>query len=206
MNAPSVAGAAIAALVQVAVLAGIPFAGYFAWHRWRHRRSFAEVARRVGLQGCSLVHLAIAAAISCAGVIVIVLWRPGEAFMREGLAQNAFAGAGLSPPIVVAALLHGVVQTAFAEELLFRGLIAGSLSRRFRPLWANVLQATLFLLPHLLILTVMPGLAWLLPLVFAGGLVMGWLRLRSGSIIGPWLMHASGNVAMALSLAAHTAA
>ena len=29
--------------------------------------------------------------------------------------------------------------------------------------------------------------AWrLLPLVFAGALVFGWLRIKSGSIIGPW--------------------
>ena len=48
--------------------------------------------------------------------------------------------------------------------------------------------------------------AWpLLPLVFVGALVFGWLRIKSGSIIGPWLMHASGNVAIALSVAIRAA-
>ena len=46
------------------------------------------------------------------------------------------------------ALLYGVVKTGFAEELLFRGLIAGSLGRRLPLVWANLLQALIFLLPH----------------------------------------------------------
>ena len=53
------------------------------------------------------------------------------------------------------ALLYGVVKTGFPEELLFRGLIAGSLSRRFSLLWANVVQALIFLIPHLLVLRIM---------------------------------------------------
>jgi membrane protease YdiL (CAAX protease family) len=36
------------------------------------------------------------------------------------------------------ALLYGVVKTGFSEELLFRGLIAGSLSRRLPLLWATL--------------------------------------------------------------------
>ena len=54
------------------------------------------------------------------------------------------------------AFLNGAVQTAFTEELLFRGLIAGSLSRRLPVLWANLAQAAIFFLPHLLILLVVP--------------------------------------------------
>jgi membrane protease YdiL (CAAX protease family) len=47
--------------------------------------------------------------------------------------------------------------------------------------------------------------AWpILPLVFAGALLFGWVRIKSGSILGPWLMHASGNVTMALMVAART--
>ncbi|MBI4473901.1 MAG: CPBP family intramembrane metalloprotease [Acidobacteria bacterium] len=38
----------------------------------------------------------------------------------------------------------------------------------------------------------------ILSAVFIGALVFGWIRIKSGSILGPWLMHASGNVTMAL--------
>ena len=102
-------------------------------------------------------------------------------------------------------LLYGVVQTGFPEELLFRGLIAGSLSRRLPFLWANLGQALIFFVPHLLALKVMPELWRLLPVIFAASLLWGWVRIKSGSIIGSWLMHASGNVAMCLSVAIRTA-
>jgi membrane protease YdiL (CAAX protease family) len=145
-------------------------------------------------------------ALALVGVVAIVVWSPPlELFTREGSAQRPFVGLGLSQAAIVLALLYGAVQTGLTEEILFRGLIAGSLSRRLPFLWANVAQAFVFLLPHLLILYVMPEVWPLLPLVFVGALVFGWLRIKSGSIIGPWLMHASGNVAIALSVAIRTA-
>jgi membrane protease YdiL (CAAX protease family) len=39
----------------------------------------------------------------------------------------------------------------------------------------------------------------------AGALFCGWVRIKSGSIFGSWLLHASGNVAMCLSVAIRTA-
>ena len=104
------------------------------------------------------------------------------------------------------ALLYGVVKTGFAEEFLFRGLIAGSLSRRLRPVWANLLQAIIFLLPHLAILWIAPEAWGILPIVFAGSLFVGWIRIQSGSIVGPWLIHASANVATGLSVAIRSVA
>jgi membrane protease YdiL (CAAX protease family) len=102
------------------------------------------------------------------------------------------------------ALFYGVVQTGFSEELLFRGLISGRLARQLPKVWANLVQALIFLLPHLLILTVMPEMWGILPILFVGALFAGWLRMRSGSILGPWLIHATANVTVALSLAART--
>jgi membrane protease YdiL (CAAX protease family) len=104
------------------------------------------------------------------------------------------------------ALLYGVVKTGFTEELLFRGLIAGSLARRLPAVRANLLQALIFLAPHLLMLGVMPEMWWILPIVFAGALFAGWVRIKSGSIIGPWLVHASANVTTCLSVAIRTGA
>ena len=99
-----------------------------------------------------------------------------------------------------------MVRTRFPEELLFRGLIAGSLSRRLPLLRANLGQAVIFLVPHLFVLTVMPELWGILPVIFAGSLLWGWVRIKSGSIIGSWLMHAAGTVAICLSVAIRTAA
>jgi membrane protease YdiL (CAAX protease family) len=199
--------AALSALLEVTLVAGVPFLGYFIYQKRRHKLALSEIARRAGLQGCAWRYLAYSIAFALVVVLVIVIWPPPlEPLTRQGSAQRQFVGLGLTMPAVTRAIFYGAVQTAFAEEVLFRGLIAGSLARRLTALWANLLQAVIFLVPHLLILLVAPEVWVMLPVVFAGALFFGWLRIKSGSIVGPWLMHASGNIAMAMSVAIRTAA
>ena len=202
----SLGDAAVSALLQVMVLGGVPFLGYWAYQRWRHQRSFGEVAKRAGLQLGQPRYLAYSLAFALVGVAILTISSPPlEALTRQGSAQRQFVGLGFGRHAITLAFLNGVVQTGFAEELLFRGLIAGSLARRLTFGWANLTQACIFLLPHLAILYVARELWPMLPVVFAGALVFGWVRIRSGSILGSWLMHASGNVAMALMVAVRTA-
>jgi membrane protease YdiL (CAAX protease family) len=197
--------AALSAALNVVILAGLPFLGYFVFHR-RKGRSFGEIARRAGLQVGELRYLGYSAAFAVAHVIVLRIWPlPLEPFVREGSATASFVGLGSGGIAVSTALLYGVVKTGFSEELLFRGLIAGSFSRRMSLWRANLVQAFIFLLPHFLVLLVMPEMWGLLPVVFLFALFMGWVRIRSGSILGPWLMHAVVNFEMCLSVAARTA-
>lgn len=152
-------------------------------------------------------YLAYSVVFAILGVTALIVWSPPlEPLTRQGSAQRQFVGLGLSVYTIALAFLNGAVQTAFTEELLFRGLIAGSLSRRLSLGWANLAQAFLFLLPHFAILIFAPEVWGILPLVFTGALLWGWIRIKSGSILGPWLMHASGNVTMALIVAIRTSA
>jgi membrane protease YdiL (CAAX protease family) len=200
------ANAALSALVNLLVFAGLPFFAYFVYQKWRHKRPFGEILRRAGVQLGAGRYLAYSAALACAGVAIIVLWPPPlDPLVRKGSPQRPFVGLGFGGPAVLMALLYGVVQTGFPEELLFRGLIAGSLSRRLPLRWANLVQAVIFFIPHLLVLTVMPEMWGILPIIFAVALFCGWVRIKSGSIFGSWLLHASGNVAMCLSVAIRTA-
>ena len=199
--------AALSALLNLLVFGVLPFLAYFAYQKWRQQRTFGEIARRAGLQLGPGRYVAYGVAFGLAAVAILALWPPPLApFLRDGSPQQPFVGLGLGGPAVAMALLYGVVQTGFPEELLFRGLVAGSLSRRLPLLWANLGQAVVFLVPHLFVLTVMPELWGILPVIFAGSLLWGWVRIKSGSIIGSWLMHASANVAMCLSVAIRTAA
>jgi membrane protease YdiL (CAAX protease family) len=198
--------AAISAFLNLMVLAGLPFLLYFAYQKWRHKRGFREIAGRAGLRPGSGRYVGYSLAFALAGVaILVVLPPPVGPFVRDGSPQQVFRGLGLGVPSVLMALLYGVVKTGFPEELLFRGLIAGSLSRRCPILGANLGQALIFLAPHLLVLRIMPEMLSMLPIIFAGSLFLGWVRIRSGSIIGPWLIHASANVAICMSVAIRTA-
>src|SRR5260370_2075518 len=169
-------------------------------------RAFGAVGRGAGLGRREGVFVGYSLGFALAGVAILVIWPPPlEPFLRHGSPQQSFRGLGLGGPAVPMALLYGLVKTGFTEELLFRGLIAGSLSRRFSLPWANLGQALIFLIPHLLVLRIMPEMWGILPVIFAGSLFMGWVRIKSGSIIGSWLIHASGNLAICLSVAIRTA-
>jgi membrane protease YdiL (CAAX protease family) len=204
-NSPSLSNAFISTFAQVALLGGIPFLGYFIYQRWRRKRTFREATRRAGLQLGQPRYLLYSLACALVVVVILVLWSPPlEPLIRQGSALRQFVGLGLGMPAITMAFLYGVLQTGFVEELLFRGLIAGSLSRRLPFVWANFAQALIFLLPHFAILLIAPEVWGILPVVFAGALLFGWIRIRSDSILGSWLMHASGNVTMALIVAIRT--
>ena len=57
----------------------------------------------------------------------------------------------------------------------------------------NLIQAAIFLLPHLLLLTVSTALWPLLVAQFLAGWLQGWLLYRSGSILPGWIAHSLGN-------------
>jgi len=197
-----VLSAALSALLQAVLLGGVPFLLYYLWQRRYRQRTFLEAARRAGLQLGDPRYLAFSLLFAAIGIAAQIAWPPPlEAISRKGTMYHSFAGAGIGPETIAAALLCGVVQTGFTEELLFRGLLAGSLSRRMSLPWAVLVQALIFLLPHLGILFVAPELWYMLPFVFVMMLLMGWVRIKSGSILGSWLIHASGNVATALLVA-----
>lgn len=189
-------------LGNLLVLFLIPFAVYSGYHRWRHHRSLGEILRRAGLRLGEPVYLLYCLGASVAVVLLLFVWPPSPAtFGAEGSAQRPFVGAGLTRVTLFAAFLYGVVQTGFCEEFLFRGLLTGSLSRRMSRTRANLLQAAIFLLPHLAIVAIMPEASPVLVLVFVGALFTGWIRIRSGSILGPWMLHATANVTTALLVA-----
>ncbi|HEY8496422.1 MAG TPA: CPBP family intramembrane glutamic endopeptidase [Limnochordales bacterium] len=194
----------VSTLLQAAVMAGIPCLLYFTYHRWRFGRGGREVAVRLGLCVGEPRYVYYSLAIAAAAVLVLVV-SGARLPAGESLAQQQFAGRGVNGEALIAALFYGAFQTGFTEELLFRGLITGSLARRLPATWANLVQALVFSLPHLPIVFVSPGLWGLLVAVLAAALLLGWLRIRSGSILGPWLVHAAVNVAVALIAASQPA-
>ena len=88
-----VVNAALSALLNILVLAGLPFLGYFVYHKWRHKRRFAEIAQRAGLRLGEGRYIGYSLAVALAVVAILVIWPPSlEPLTREGSAQHAFAG------------------------------------------------------------------------------------------------------------------
>lgn len=190
------------ALFNLIVLAGLPLLGYIIFHKWRKKRQLGEVLRRAGLQIGDARYIGYCLIMALVAVTALLLWPPAlEMYSREGSAFRPFVGLSLGGPAIVAALLYGLITTGFTEEVLFRGLITGSLSRRLPLIYANLIQMLIFFIPHAFLLKVASEFWVTLPLICAGALFVGWVRIKSGSIVGPWLLHATINITICLSVA-----
>jgi membrane protease YdiL (CAAX protease family) len=96
------------------------------------------------------------------------------------------------------------IGTALFEEYLFRGLLLALLLRRSTPVQALVVSSLLFGAWHIpLALTnadaggPLHHASVILPVTFAvtfaAGALLAWLRIRSGSLLAPFLVHALVN-------------
>ena len=81
----------------------------------------------------------------------------------------------------------------FAEEVFFRGFALPGLARRSGPLGAVLVSSLLFGLAHANVALFLPA--------FAAGLLLAWLYLRTGSLLGCVLAHGMQNaVAFAVAV------
>lgn len=143
------------------------------------------------------------------GVIVVALVVVAGLLVppvQEGLAESADDGSGLW----VEVLLRIPLGTALPEEVLFRGVLLAVLARHTSTTRAVAVSSLVFGLWH-----VLPTLDPASP--YAGGLVevavsvaattvagvgLCWLRLRSGSLLAPTMVHWGINSAGLLAAAA----
>jgi membrane protease YdiL (CAAX protease family) len=96
-------------------------------------------------------------------------------------------------------ILLFVLANSINEELLFRGLFLPKLEPFLRAFPANLCMAIPFTMLHIGIdysRNTLLLLALLLPL----GLLLGYVMQKTRSILGPWLIHASMDIAVVLSL------
>lgn len=123
-----------------------------------------------------------------AGWLAIVLV-PGEVLETPGVSIARLTSVSVA---------IGVVLRAVGEEVFFRGLLGGVLIRRRGFLWGNLLQAVLFLVPHLPLLLIDARLWPILPVQFAAGWLLGWLRHKTGTFVPGAVVHVVANIAAGL--------
>jgi membrane protease YdiL (CAAX protease family) len=96
-------------------------------------------------------------------------------------------------PVVLATLADTVVLTPVFEELVFRGLLFGTLRRRLAPAPAAVVSAGVFAMAH--------GYGVLgFVAVFWSGLLWAWAYERTGSLVPPIAAHAVDNLSASLAV------
>ncbi len=101
--------------------------------------------------------------------------------------QGTRLGEGLYAPLNAFVF---VVWGPFTEELFFRGFLLTALASMIGPLRAVVVTAALFAGAHVFISTLIP--------IFLIGLVLGWLYLRTRSLLQSYLAHAAWNLLVML--------
>lgn len=164
----------------------VPVAVYVVVQGWRDRAALRAALGRVGLGSfgrawplAALVFLGLLVASSAALSFV-----PAEALHAPGVVLAATSAVGAV----------SVVLAVVGEELLFRGLIGGVLVRRLGFGVGNLLQALVFFAPHLLLLVVAPAVWPVLPVQFAAGWLLGWLRERADSVVPGIAVYAASNL------------
>lgn len=139
--------------------------------------------------------LAVAVAVVLLPVTYLALRAiPHGAFVTSDHLHVTYGRASNAAGYLAIALL------AVAEEILFRGFVAGILFRRFGFAAGNAIQALIFLAPHLLLLLVSTALWPLLPVQLLAGWLLGALRWKSASIGPCSVAHVAANVLAPLLL------
>ncbi|MBJ8325561.1 CPBP family intramembrane glutamic endopeptidase [Streptococcus pacificus] len=113
------------------------------------------------------------------------------------MATSVFKGLGLSA--LPAILVYAVFNTAFPEELIFRGFILKRISNKFGFTYGNCVQAILFALLHGVMFIPLVGIIKSLLIVIFTGLIaysMGYVneKIAHGSIIPSWIIHSLSNI------------
>ncbi|WP_426937272.1 CPBP family intramembrane glutamic endopeptidase [Brevibacterium sp. LE-L] len=155
-------------------------------------RSLDTARRRVGIDwGSPAAYewaLVLMLPLVVAGWLIVVLV-PAEVLALPGVTNMQVTTLGA---------VIGIVLRALGEEVFFRGLLGGILIRRLGFGWGNLLQALMFLLPHLALLLVDVRMWPIIPIQFAAGWLLGWLRHRTGTFVPGAAVHVLQNIAAGL--------
>ncbi len=157
------------------------------------------------------------AAVIVAVVLVAIAAGLAIPAVRELFRNEAYTSLSWA---VLSAFVLIPLQTVLPEELLFRGVLLGALARRHPARVAVGAQALLFGLWHVLSSTglaagnqgigdavgrgaggVLLGVLGAVAFTTAAGLVFGWLRLRTGSLLPSIALHWAANGAGAVAAA-----
>ena len=180
---------AVILFLSVVLLQGVTFGGV-ALAYLKHR-GLGWGFIRVGVP--SLHDLAVTVGGFLLLVILLVVASGVLSSLGIESAQNQVVTVGNQSPVVFLLLVPlSFVLVGPGEELLFRGLIQGTLEESFHTIWAIILASALFASVHLFSLTGQGKLVYI-GVVFALALVLGSTYVYTDNLIVPALIHGAYN-------------
>ena len=182
----------LSSIIQIILFTIIPFIWWLITAR--KKQKFTEWIGLKKIKGgkktlISVIFVAIAFLAS--GILTLHLIKDIET------ATSEFAGLGVAA--IPAIIVYATFNTAFPEELLFRGFLLKRLANKFGFNTANFIQALLFGLLHGAMFLSLAGiLKAVLIIIFTGGVAwfMGYINEKKsdGSIIPSWIIHTVSNL------------
>jgi membrane protease YdiL (CAAX protease family) len=182
------------------ILLCIPSIIYIAVRKWRGGK-WKDIFGNIGWNGSRPIFL-----IWALGVVTIVAglgWLafqtvPSDVLDNPNINISEYSGWTLSITSFLLVWIREAIYVAIGEEIFFRGFLGGWLFRRFGFLIGNIVQALIFILPHLLLLLVSLSFWPIVAVQMVAGWFLGCLRYRSDSILPGWLAHSLSNAIGAL--------
>ena len=129
------------------------------------------------------------------GILGASLFIAERLFMGEGVGWDSLLG--WCPWIAIF-----VVANSVTEELVYRGLLLGPYGNLFGAFGGNLLQALVFASIHIGVAYTSSSLVFLL-VVFGLGLALGWLAMKTESLLSPVLIHAAVDVPVIIGILAN---
>lgn len=189
-------GATMIGSILELVIFSVPSVLYMRAAR-RRGRSPRDSRAAVGWQTGDAAPYGLAIAITAA--LLPVTYLALRAISNESITTSAHLHVTYGRASTVGGYV-AIALLALAEEVLFRGFVAGIAFRRYGFAAGNVIQAFVFLAPHLLLLLVSTALWPLLPLQLLAGWLLGVLRWKSSSVGPGAVAHIAANVLAPLLL------
>lgn len=187
----------LSAVLQVIVLAAVPFL----WHLAANRRA-AGFLRWIGL--CRAGRFPVKCVLGIfAGFLAVTalpyLWLyHTESLTYSGFTLDAYRAYGWSSLTIGTILVWAVVQTSLSEEIFFRGFLAKRLARVFGMRPGCAAQGLIFGLIHLPAVWGRGLLSAVTVVGLTGGIgfALAWLSQEKaeGSILYGWMIHAAVNI------------
>lgn len=182
----------LGSIIQIILFAIIPFVWWMVTAR--KKQSFTEwigLKKIDGGKKTLTATILVAVAFLFSGVLTLYALRGVET------ATSEFAELGLVA--IPAIIVYATFNTAFPEELLFRGFLLKRLANKLGFNIANLIQALLFGLLHgAMFFSIVGVIKSILIIVFTGAIAwfMGYINEKNsnGSIIPSWIIHTISNL------------